>query len=282
MKTRFTILLMTSLLVLTLTGFSNAQVEWDVQRTFNLEKPALDVAVSLNGRWVYVLIDQGEIHIYSHEGTRKGKISVGNSADGIKPGPAEDVLFISNRENKTLQVIMLDFIRNINTKGSPFKGPADAPVVMAVFSDFQSPACAKLMPVLEQVLTNYPEQVKLVYKCFPQRGHGFARQAAGFALAADQQGKFWEFHDLLIENYKRLNKHKIQEIIEQLGLDAEKYRKDLRDPQIAARINEDMTEGAKARVKGIPAVFINGRMVRNLTLKGFEAIIEKELKKVKG
>ena len=149
--------LLTTLIVLTFSGFSHAQVEWDVQRTFNLEEPALDVAISLNGRWVYVLTDQGEIHIYSHEGTLKGEISVGESVDRIKPGPAQDVLFIGSRKNKTLQIITLDFIQDINTKGSPFKGPADAPVVIAVSAIFKrlpAPSSCRYSNRCSQIIRN--------------------------------------------------------------------------------------------------------------------------------
>lgn len=279
MKNGWAVFLLSSLMVLTLSVSGYAQVEWDVQRTFNLEEAPLDVAISLNGRWVFVLTDPGEVHIYSHEGTLKGKISVGKGVDQIKPGPMEDVLFLGSRKNKTLQVITLDFVQEITITGSPVKGPNDAPVAVAVFSDFQSAACARLAPVLEQLLEKYPGKMKLVFKSFPQRGHSFARQAAAAALAADKQGKFWEFHDLLFKDHKRLNKQKIQEIVEELGLDQEKFRKDLRDPEIAEIITRDTTEGAKARVRRIPAVFINGRQARNTTLADLQAIIDKELEK---
>jgi len=101
------------------------------------EESPLDAAVSLNGKWIFVLTDQGSILIYSSDGTLKEKISVGDHVDGIKVGPRENILLLTSRKNKTVQVISLDFIQNIDVSGSPFKGPADAPVVIAVFNDFQ-------------------------------------------------------------------------------------------------------------------------------------------------
>ena len=134
------------------------------------------------------------------------------------------------------------------------------------------------MPELEQVLEKYPNQVKLVFKNFPLRNHQFAMQAAIAALAAEKQGKFWEFHDLLFKDYNRLNEQKIEEIAQQLKLNMEKFDKDRKDPQIMAMINRDIAEGNQAGVRGTPTVFINGRLLRNRSKAGFQELIEKALK----
>ena len=135
------------------------------------------------------------------------------------------------------------------------------------------------MPVLEQVLEKNPNQVKLVFKNFPIRNHKFAMPAAVAALAADKQGKFWEFHDLLFKDYNRLNEQKVKEIAQQLKLDMVKFEKDRKDPRIRAMINRDMAEGNRAGVRGTPTVFINGRLLRNRNPAGFQELIEKALKK---
>ena len=135
------------------------------------------------------------------------------------------------------------------------------------------------MPELEQVLEKYPNQVKLVFKNFPLRNHKFAMQAAIAALAAEKQGKFWEFHDLLFKDYNHLNEQKIREIAQQLNLDMEKFEKDRKDPQIMAMINRDLSEGNQAGVRGTPTVFINGRLLRNRSMAGFQELIEKALKR---
>jgi len=135
------------------------------------------------------------------------------------------------------------------------------------------------VPVLEQVLEKNPNQVKLVFKNFPIRNHKFAMPAAVAALAADKQGKFWEFHDLLFKDYNRLNEQKVKEIAQQLKLDMVKFEKDRKDPRIRAMINRDMAEGNRAGVRGTPTVFINGRLLRNRNPAGFQELIEKALKK---
>jgi protein-disulfide isomerase len=128
------------------------------------------------------------------------------------------------------------------------------------------------VPVLEQVLEKNPNQVKLVFKNFPLRNHKFAMPAAIAALAAEKQGKFWEFHDLLFKNHNRLNEQKVKEIAQQLNLDMAKFVKDQKDPRIRAMINRDL-------VRGTPTVFINGRLLRNRSMAGFQELIEKALKK---
>jgi protein-disulfide isomerase len=135
------------------------------------------------------------------------------------------------------------------------------------------------VPVLEQVLEKYPNEVKLVFKNFPIRNHKFAMPAAIAALAAERQGKFWEFHDLLFKDYNRLNEQKIKDIAQQLKLDMEKFEKDRKDPQIRAMINRDLAEGNRAGVRGTPTVFINGRLLRNRGMAGFQELIEKALNK---
>ncbi|MEJ2365582.1 MAG: hypothetical protein P8017_13065 [Deltaproteobacteria bacterium] len=93
--------------------------------------------MSLNGKYIFVLTDKGEIHIYSSDGNLEGTISVGEGVEGIKLGPRDDVLLVTNAKDKTVQVILLDFIQHINLSGSPVKGNPDAPVAIVTFTDFQ-------------------------------------------------------------------------------------------------------------------------------------------------
>lgn len=137
MKKNGSLLLLTFLILTMLVSHPLAAVEWNILRTLNLERPPLDVAVSYDGQRIFILTDEGKILIYSPEGILVDKITVGKEIDQIQLSRLEDVLFLSSRENKTIQVVLLDFIQQINVFGSPFKGPVDAPVVIAIFSDFQ-------------------------------------------------------------------------------------------------------------------------------------------------
>lgn len=133
------------------------------------------------------------------------------------------------------------------------------------------------MPLLEQVLEKNPKTVKIVFKNFPIRSHKFAAQAAVAALAADRQGKFWEFHDELFNNYNRLNEEKVQEIAAKLKLNKAQFEKDRKDPLLLEQVRHDFNEGIQAGVRGVPAVFVNGRKLKDRSLKGFQALIDKEL-----
>ena len=137
MKNRSGVFLLTAILLLTLSAMANGAVEGEVKKTLNLESPPLDLAASLNGQYIYVLTDQKNILVYSVEGKLEGKIPVGSQVDSIKVGPWEDVILLTSKKNKQVQILLLDFIKDIDLSHSPFKGPADAPVEIAVFSDFQ-------------------------------------------------------------------------------------------------------------------------------------------------
>ena len=137
------------------------------------------------------------------------------------------------------------------------------------------------MPTLEQVLEQNPGKVKIVFKNFPLRSHKFAMRAASAAMAAEIQGKFWDFHDLLFENHRSLDEQKIREITEKLGLNESEFEEKLDDPQLGVKIRQDFMDGVGADVRGTPAIFINGRLLKNRSLAGFQSAIDKELKKVK-
>ena len=112
-------------------------VEWNIHKTLKLDTQPLDVAVSKNGNSIFVLTKSGKVLIYSPDGKLKDKIDVGNHVDHIKSGPTEEWLFLSSFKNKTIEIIHVDFIQNIDISGSPYKGSENAPVTIAVFSDFQ-------------------------------------------------------------------------------------------------------------------------------------------------
>ena len=137
MNKRSVIFFLIAVIFLTLSSPVKGEVEWDVKKTLKLESPPVDLAASLNGKYIYVLTDQGSILIYSVEGKLEDRISVGRKVDGIRVGPWEDVILLSSKKNNQVQILLLEFIKDIDLSNSPFKGPADAPVQIAVFSDFQ-------------------------------------------------------------------------------------------------------------------------------------------------
>ena len=112
-------------------------VEWNILKTLQLDATPIDVAITPDGRRIYVLTDQGEILIYSSTQKIEGRVEVGKQVDRLKLGPRGETLILTSSRDKTVQIATVDFIQNIDASGAPFKGPEDAPVVIAVFDDFQ-------------------------------------------------------------------------------------------------------------------------------------------------
>jgi len=133
--------------------------------------------------------------------------------------------------------------------------------------------------VLEQLLKKYPKDVNLVMKHYPLAMHKGARPAAYAALAAEKQGKYKEISTLLFKNYKKLNNATIKQYAQQVGLDMAVYEKDVKSPQIRKMVALDTRDASRFKVRGVPAVFINGRTAKGRSLADFEKIIKKELKK---
>jgi protein-disulfide isomerase len=132
------------------------------------------------------------------------------------------------------------------------------------------------------VLEQYPNDVKVVFKNFPlTRIHKFAMNAAVAALAANQQGKFWEYHGELFKNYNQLNDEKFDEIAGTVGLDMEQFKKDMQNPALSAMVERDLQDGVTAGVRGTPSIFVNGRLLQQRSLQGFQQIIDEELAKKK-
>jgi len=135
------------------------------------------------------------------------------------------------------------------------------------------------LPLLRQVLGQYPKQVKLVSKIYPIPTHAFSRQAAVAALAANEQGKYWEYEEKIFNNYSALSDQKLLDMAGELGLNMDSFQKSLKDPKHKNAIDKDVSDAGRAGVRGTPTIFINGRILTNRSLEGFKAMIDEELKK---
>jgi len=116
---------------------AHATVEWQSIQTIEIGKKLVDVAVTPDGRWTFALTADGDVLIYSAAGKLEDRLQVGGGFDGIACSATGDKIYLSNRVAGKLQIIEVEFVREINTAGSPFLGPPEAPVTVVVFSDFQ-------------------------------------------------------------------------------------------------------------------------------------------------
>jgi len=172
-------------------------------------------------------------------------------------------------------------VYDIPVGDSPVRGDADAKVTIVEYSDFQCPFCARAAPIIDDVLKKYPKGVRFVYKQFPLPMHPMARPAAQASLAAQEQGKFWEMHDVLIQNQASLDAAKLAEYARQAGLDVARFKRDLEQKKdlYDQRINNEMQQGQTFDVRGTPTLYIGGKKVSTRTVEGMSAMIDAELAK---
>jgi protein-disulfide isomerase len=159
------------------------------------------------------------------------------------------------------------------------RGPKDAPVVVVEFSDFQCPYCKTVVGTLKALAAKYPTQVKWVFRDFPIAAlHPGAAKAHEAARCAGDQGKFWEYHDLLFEKSPQHSPAELKQYAQDLQLDAAKFGQCLDAATHQEAVSSDMEEGARLGVTGTPSFFINGRaLVGNQPLAAFEKVIASEL-----
>ncbi len=124
------------------------------------------------------------------------------------------------------------------------------------------------------------DTVKMVFRHFPLNMHKFARPAAEAAVAAQRQGKFWPYHDLLFKNYSKLNAELIESLAIEAGLDKAQFNADRNDPSIKAQVQKDYNDAIQAGVRGTPTFFVNGMLVKDRSIEGFQQLIDQALQKV--
>jgi protein-disulfide isomerase len=139
------------------------------------------------------------------------------------------------------------------------QGPAEAAVTLVEYGDYECPYCGAAYPIIKQVQAGMGERLRFVFRNFPiTTSHPHAAQAAEAAEAAAAQDRFWEMHDLLYENQKRLRGEDLRGYAEKLELDVEAFSKELAKHVHAARVREDFMSGVRSGVNGTPTFYVNG------------------------
>jgi protein-disulfide isomerase len=163
----------------------------------------------------------------------------------------------------------------------PLKGPKVAPVTVVLFSDFQCPFCSRVEPSITQLQKAYPNDVRVIWKNYPLAMHPQAMPAALAAEAAREQGKFWEMHDLMIQNQGQLAPAQYDVWAKQLGLDAKKFQAAAAAPATRARVEEDARLGARFAAQGTPTLYVNCRQVVGAQpYEVFQKMVDEELGRV--
>ena len=144
-----------------------------------------------------------------------------------------------------------------NLENVPFKGKADAKVVLVEFADFGCGHCRQASVVMEKVVEKYGDKIGFYYMQFPLREQTAVLSLA--ALAAHEQGKFWPMHDLLFKNQSSITMEKVSGFAKELGMNGEKFQKDLFSDSLKAEVQRQRAVGEKAEISGTPALFVNGK-----------------------
>jgi len=172
-----------------------------------------------------------------------------------------------------------DMIKNPVKMGvgkGPILGKEDAEITIVEFSDFQCPYCKRVVPTMKEVLKKNEGKVRLSFRHNPLPFHKRAMPASKAALAAGEQGKFWEMHDELFNNQKDLSDANILKIAKGLGLNMSEFKKDFKGTKFDAQIQEDMKIAKANGATGTPSFFVNGVFVRGARpAQYFQQVIDK-------
>lgn len=165
---------------------------------------------------------------------------------------------------------------------TPSFGPADAPVTIIEFSDYECPFCARVQDSITPLRAQYGDNVRWVFKNLPLSFHPNAKPAAYAALAAHKQGKFWDFHKALWSQQANLNDATYVAIAKQLGLDLDRFNKDRASDAIKATVDTDLKQAEDVGARGTPHFLINGEAVSGaLPAAEFRRVIDAHLKAAK-
>ncbi len=231
-------------------------------------------------------VSDEEVAAYYEENSEKmGGASLEQVAPRIRSymvKQRETSLVAELRENAETAVL-LEPARNEVAAIGPAKGPGNAPVTIVEFSDFQCPYCQRVVPTINEIHQRYPDQVRIVFSHLPLDSiHARARPAAEASACADEQGKFWEYHDLMFENNRALGDEDLERYAAEVGLEMDGYRQCVSDRRYQELVQTDAEAAAENGISGTPGFFVNGIKISGAKpLSEFVTLIDAELQRAK-
>ncbi|MFZ0889034.1 MAG: thioredoxin domain-containing protein [Candidatus Binataceae bacterium] len=197
---------------------------------------------------------------------------------GQKVSERREQLLSELRKDEGLKILLKPPRFHVAVGDNPAIGPKDAPVAVAEFTDFQCPYCKRAEPTVKQIRDKYGDKVRIVHVDFPLGMHNNAMNAAEAARCAEEQNKFWQYHDALFTDQGKLAPSDLKATAVKLGLDATKFNACFDSSKYAKKIAEDQALGKSLGVDGTPAFFVNGRMLTGAQpLQAFQEVIDEEL-----
>ncbi|MCY3969166.1 MAG: DsbA family protein [Acidobacteria bacterium] len=184
-------------------------------------------------------------------------------------------------EGHEIEYLLDPYRLSVEPGTGPERGGADAPVTIVEWSDFECPYCKSVLPTLERILEEYPNDVRLVFRHFPLHAiHPNAQAAAEAGVCAQDLGAFWELHDLMFEEQDALSLDDLKDKAERAGLDAEAFAACLEAEDTPDRVEADRRAGILVGVNGTPALFVNGRPLAGaVAYEQLAGVVEDELER---
>ena len=254
----------------------SGDLNWTVQANWSLPAKPLDLVHSLDNKKVFILTADSKVHIFAADGRKLGEMPVEADTVAIDIAPRGEMLSLINGRTNSFTAMDIGFSQQIDITGAPVRGKADAPVTLVVFSDFECPWCAKLEPLLAQLLAANADTVRVVFKHLPLPMHPQAEPAALAAIAAQRQGKFWEMHDALF-TVQQWTPAAVTETATRIKLDMTRFQADLNSQETRMQLAKDKADAQAAEVAATPSVFVNGRPVRERSLPALQAMVNEAL-----
>jgi protein-disulfide isomerase len=189
-----------------------------------------------------------------------------------------DALMEKLRGQNNVRVLLKPPRTEVASTGHPSSGGKDAPVTLVEFSDFQCPYCRAAEPTVQAVRQKYGDKIHFVYMDFPLGMHAHAMDAANAAQCANDQGKFWQYHDALFADQSKLAPADLKATAARLGLDTKKFDACFDSQQHIKQIQAEQAEGTADGVSATPTFFVNGREIEGAEpLPTFQSTIDQEL-----
>jgi len=192
----------------------------------------------------------------------------------------EDLIAALKKDTK-VQVLLEPPRIDVSADDDPAEGPADAPVTIVAFSDYQCPFCGRAERTMARVMETYKGKVRYVFRDFPLGFHQHAMdaaQAAGCVYELGGNDKYWAYHDKLFQNQHSLDKDSLVKFAGEVGVDQAKFKECLESGRRQAEVEKDIEAGKRAGVTGTPAFFVNGRMISGAQpYETFQEVIDDEL-----
>jgi protein-disulfide isomerase len=281
-KTRFICAMLCALCAMVSSAaLTEAKIQVEPSTDIQLEDTPKDIIFSRDGSMAFIL-GQKSILLYSvPEAKVTDSIPLTKAYSQLALSPDESTFYLTSQDSPQVAVIRFAFINNIEVGKSPVIGNANAPVALVAFLDYQCPYCAKIYPLLQEVLKKYPNDVKLVIKHFPLAMHKSAEKAARAALAASMQNKYEKVNELFFTNFTKLNDDTIRDYVKDAGADMQKFEQDVESAQVRDIVQQDIEAGKGARVRAVPTILINGIAPKGRSIEVFSQIVDEELKKKK-